>query len=106
MRSVEDAVAKVVGDFVEAVLKNSSNKVVCAPTNRKVEFKTNPVFCTKRNYKSKTSIERGLAIFMLLHPQIFLGNAEDASKTLGVARSSLQGWVSMNPKKTPCFQMV
>ena len=90
---------------MEAVCKNASNKVVCAPTNGEVEFKTNPVFCTKRNYKWKMWMERGLAIFMLLHLQIFLGNAEDASKTLGVARSSL-GWVSMNPTKTPCSQMV
>ena len=83
-RSVEDGVAEVVGNFLEAFCKNASNKVVCAPANREVEFKMNPVLCTKRKHKWKTWIERGLAIFMLLQPQIVKRNAEDVSKTLGV----------------------
>ena len=36
---------------------------------------------------------------MLLHPQIFNGNAALASETLGIARSTLLGWVSTNVKK-------
>ena len=104
-RSVEDVVAEVVGDCVEAVCTNASNKVVCAPANGEVEFKTNPVLCTKRKHKWKTWIKRGLAIFMLLHPQIFKGNAEDASKKLGVARSTHS--VSFNEsEKDSCSQMV
>ena len=35
---------------------------------------------------------------MLLHPKIFNGNACEASENLGIARSTLLGWVSMNVK--------
>ena len=94
MRVLLRIAAEVVGDCVEAVCKNASNKVVCATANGEVEL------CTKHKDKRKTWIERGLAIFMLRHPQIFKGNAEDASTTLGVARSFLPWGVSMNSKKT------
>ena len=83
---------------MKAVCKNASNKVVCPPSNGEVEFKTNPVPCTKHKHKWNTWIKRGLAIFMMLHPQMFKGNAEDASIAIGVARSTLLGCVSMNPK--------
>ena len=36
---------------------------------------------------------------MLIHPQIFNGNAARASIHLGIARSTILGWISTSPKK-------
>ena len=56
--------------------------------------------CLKRRRRTwHTWLRRSYAIFMLLHPKIFNGNAAAASEKLGIARSTILGWVSTNPKK-------
>ena len=38
-------------------------------------------------------------MYLLLHPQIFKGDAVEASSVLGIPRSTLLGWSSRNVKK-------
>ena len=55
--------------------------------------------CRKKRRIVRTWFERSYAIFMLLHPKIFAGDANEASLTLGIARSTLLGWLSPTSKK-------
>ena len=53
----------------------------------------------KRKHIWQTWVERSHVIFMLLHPEIFNGNAAEASELLGIPRSTLLGYISTNPKR-------
>ena len=46
-----------------------------------------------------TWLNRSYAIFLVLHPEILNGNAAATSECLGIARSTLLGWVSTNVKR-------
>ena len=46
---------------------------------------------------------------MILHPQIFTGNAAFASIHLGIARSTILGWIATSVKKNcvrKCYDIV
>ena len=94
--SVEEIVAEVLKDCVEAVSKVDDRYM---PEEKRSVIETPTVLIKSKEKESRkrrrhnwsTWLQRSYAIFMLLHPEIFNGNVEKASESLGIARSTLQG---------------
>ena len=97
--SVEKIVAEVLEDCVKAVSK-VGDRIVTVQKRRTVPIKRKGKESRKRRrHNWSTWLQHSYAIFMILHPEIFNGNVEKESESLGIARSTLQGWISTNIKK-------
>ena len=100
--SVDAIVAGVLRDCVDAVCKLDITKkrvVKVEETQIVKPVVKKPVNKKRIGHMWYTWLSRSYAIFMVLHPEIFNGNAAAASECLGIARSTLLGWVSTNVKR-------
>ena len=99
--SVEDAVADILDDCVDAVSNLDVARVVRPVEKvkivREAEKESIPLNDGKR--VCLTWHHRCYAIFMFLHPEIFNRNAAAASEALGIARPTLLGWVSTSGRR-------
>ena len=100
--STRDVAAKVLNDFVEAVVAgaNAPKREVLKELKVKVkdEDKSPIQVPRKRKHKWNTWHDKGFAIYMLLYPKIFDGDSALASIYLEIARSTLLGYISTSVK--------
>ena len=98
--TVRDEVSGILHDCVDAVDKLDIKRIIRPVVEHKVvEEEKEPLSPNRDKHIWRTWLKRSYGIFMLLHPKIFNGNAADASETLGIARTTLLGWVSTNSKR-------
>ena len=101
--STKQIVADVLSDCVDAVcaLIKSPRPAVASNVNMEgTEVTGEQSSATKkRSRRYDTWHSRCYAIYLLLHPGIFNGDAHEASETLGIARTTLLGWVSKSVKR-------
>ena len=100
--SARNVAAEVLNDCVVAVVAgaNAPKREVLRElkVKVKVEDKSPIQVPRKRKHKWNTWHDKGFAIYMLLHPKIFDGDSALASIYLGIARSTLLGYISTSVK--------
>ena len=108
--SIEKIAHGIVMQCVDGVFDRSNMKSASSSENHGVEVKVEAdsvvskikphgTYPKKRKFTVFSWYERSYAIFMLLHRKIFNGDVYRASEMLGIARSTLQGYISTNVKK-------
>ena len=91
-QSDKEIIADILEECVLAVSNQKVRRVVKPPQCKKVKEEQKIVLRDrKRKHHWRSWLQRGFAIYMFLHPQIFGRNVWEASEALGIARSTLQG---------------